>query len=318
LLLFFREFPAFFLSGLAKCQKNKFVEKILHLISGPTAVGKTSYALDYAESHNAEIVSCDASLVYRGMDIGTAKPSKEERARVPHHLIDICGVDEPFDIVAYDRAARIAVESIHQRGKSVVVTGGSCFYLKSFFAPVIDTIKVPDSVRSQVAALYDAEGLEGLLTALRRSSPEGFGNLDSLNPRRVVRALERCIASGKSLPELQADFAARPQPYADFSKRWILLERDVETLRERVTQRAEMMIADGLIAEVEQLREAGIERNPPAASAIGYAETLAFQRGEISREALPPAIIQNTLHLVKKQRTWFRTQFPEPDNLILL
>ena len=103
------------------------MEKILHLISGPTAVGKTSYALDYAESHNAEIVSCDASLVYRGMDIGTVKPSKEERARVPHHLIDICGVDEPFDIVAYDRAARIAVESIHQRGKSVVVTGGSCF-----------------------------------------------------------------------------------------------------------------------------------------------------------------------------------------------
>jgi tRNA dimethylallyltransferase len=294
------------------------VDKTLHLISGPTAVGKTAYALDYAESHNAEIVSCDASLVYRGMDIGTAKPTEYELARVPHHLIDICEVGEPFDIVAYDAAARGVIDSIHQRGHSVVVTGGSCFYLKSFFAPVIDTVTVPGTVREGVASLFESEGLAGLIEELGRRSPEGYGNLDTLNPRRVLRALERCIASGKSLPDLQADFAARPEPYADFSKHWILLERDAEELRQRVAQRAEAMLQDGLIEEVEQLQSAGIERNSPAASAIGYAETLAFLRGELSQEELLPEIIRNTLHLVKKQRKWFRTQLPEPDVLIQL
>lgn len=294
------------------------MDKTLHLISGPTAVGKTNYALDYAESHNAEIVSCDASLVYRGMDIGTAKPTVEELARVPHHLIDLCQVDEPFDIVAYVAAARTAVDSIHERGKSVVVTGGSCFYLKSFFASVIDTVAVSDSVRESVNALYESEGLQGLLDELERRSPEGTGQLDRQNPRRVLRALERCIASGKSLPELQADFAARPVPYAEFSKYWILLERDPEELRLRVAQRAELMLAGGLIEEVEQLQTAGIERNPSAASAIGYAETLSYLCGDLPQEDLLPAIIQNTMHLVKKQRTWFRTQLPEPDEKILL
>ncbi len=294
------------------------MDKTLHLISGPTAVGKTAYALDYAESQEAEIVSCDASLVYRGMDIGTAKPTPEERARVPHHLIDICAVDAPFDIVAYDAAARAAVDAIHRRGKSVVVTGGSCFYLKSFFAPVIDTVTVPDSVREEVASLHDSEGLEGLLAELRLRSPEGLGNLDTLNPRRVVRALERCLASGRSLPELQAEFAARPEPYAGFTKRWILLERDTEDLHARVARRAAAMLEEGLIEEVERLREAGIERNPPAAAAIGYAETLSCLRGDLDRAELLPKIIQNTLHLVKKQRTWFRTQFPEPDERVLL
>lgn len=292
------------------------VDKTLHIISGPTAVGKTAYALDYALAHNAEIVSCDASLVYRGMDIGTAKPTPEERERVPHHMIDLCNVDEPFDIVAYDAAARSVVESIHRRGKSVVVTGGSCFYLKSFFAPVIDTVVVPERVREWVDKLYKMEGLEGLLIRLKEVSPEGYGNLDTCNPRRVVRALERCLASGLSLPELQAEFAARPVPYNDYGRRWIRLDREKEDLQLRVSRRAEAMLASGLINEVKQLMGAGIERNASAASAIGYAETLAYLRGELPEGELLPGIIRNTMHLVKKQRTWFRTQFPEPDELI--
>ena len=178
------------------------MKPVLHIITGPTAVGKTDYALTYAEEHNAEIVSCDALLVYKGMDIGTAKPSPDDLARVPHHLIDVNAVNEPYDITVYVRDARAAVEEITARGKSVVLTGGSGFYLKSFFAPVVDDIEVFDSTREQVAELYAAEGLEGLLIALRKNSPQGFGKLDTLNPRRVQRALERCMASGKSLPEL--------------------------------------------------------------------------------------------------------------------
>lgn len=294
------------------------MKQTLHIITGPTAVGKTEYALSYAESHDAEIVSCDASLVYRGMDIGTAKPSAEELARVPHHLIDVNAVNEPYDIVAYVRDAEAAVADIFARGKSVVVTGGSGFYLKSFFAPVIDVVKVSDTVRAEVAALYSSEGLDGLLAELRRRSPQGLGNLDVQNPRRVLRALERCIASGKALPELQAEFAARPEPYGDCTKQYLLLERDKENLKQRVAHRAERMLQAGLIEEVETLLKQGIRGNLSAAAAIGYRETITFLDGQLKRAELLPAIVQNTLHLVKKQRTWFRTQIRPPDEVVTM
>lgn len=294
------------------------VKPVLHIISGPTAVGKTDYALKYAEQHNAEIVSCDALLVYKGMDIGTAKPSVEDLARVRHHLIDVQSVNKPHDITNYVQSAQAAAKDIVARGKSVVVTGGSGFYLKSFFAPVVDGIEVSEAIREKVAGLYADAGLQGLLAELRKHSKSGLGTLDILNPRRVQRALERCMASGKSLPELQAEFAAQPEPYAEFAKRYILLERDPEELRERVAQRVDQMIHNGLIEEVVRLRELGIEQNPCAASAIGYRESLAYLRGEIDRSELAPAIVQNTNHLVKKQRTWFRTQLRDPDERINL
>ena len=191
------------------------MKKSLHIITGPTAVGKSDFALSYAQKNGAEIVSCDASLVYRGMDIGTAKPSGEDRARVPHHLIDLHSVDQIYDIMSYVKDAQAAVADIFARGKSVVVTGGSGFYLKSFFAPVIDAVKVSDLVRAEVDKLYSITGLDGLLEELYRRSPQGVGNLDINNPRRVLRALERCIASGKALPVLQAEFAARSEPYIE-------------------------------------------------------------------------------------------------------
>lgn len=293
------------------------MSKTLHIISGPTAVGKTAFALGYAERENAEIVSCDASLFYRGMDIGTAKPTKEELARVPHHMIDICEVDESFDIVAFDAEARRVIGEIFERGKGVVITGGSGFYLKSFFAPVIDTVVVPADVRAAVVGLYEREGLEALLAELNRRSPDGVGNLDTQNPRRVLRALERCIASGRSLPVLQADFEALPEPYATFTKRLTLLERDPDELRKRIELRAKQMLEMGLVAEVAGLLERGIERNPSAAAAIGYRETIAFLAGKLPEAELLPAIIQNTMHLVKKQRTWFRTQIPEPTQRVV-
>jgi tRNA dimethylallyltransferase len=286
----------------------KLVTQTLHIITGTTAVGKTDYALAYAEAQDAEIVSCDASLVYCGMDIGTAKPTAAERARVPHHLIDLCEVSQPYDIVSYVAAARQAVDAIRSRGKSVVVTGGSGFYLKSFLAPVVDNLVVAPEIRETVADRFERDGLTGLVEALERLNPGGIENLDTKNPRRVMRALERCMASGQTLKELQAEFAARPEPYADFRKKVVLLEREKEELNERIRRRVEAMINEGLIEEVRQLRRRGIEENPSAASAIGYRETLAFLRGELDDDALVPAIVQNTIHLAKKQRTWFRTQ----------
>ncbi|MFO8026072.1 MAG: tRNA (adenosine(37)-N6)-dimethylallyltransferase MiaA [Opitutales bacterium] len=292
------------------------MSQTLHIITGTTAVGKTEYALSYAEHHNAEIVSCDASLVYRGMDIGTAKPPAAERARVPHHLIDICEVDEPYDIVTYVRDARRAIDAIRSRGKAVVVTGGSGFYLKSFLAPVVDTLVVPEAVRQEVADIYENEGLEALMRQLLRLNPDGVANLDTKNPRRVMRALERCMASGKTLQQLQAEFAARPEPYADFSKRIILLEREKEQLKQRIESRVGAMMRLGLVDEVRRLKLSGIEENPSAASAIGYRETLAFLDNRLDASDLVPTIIQNTVHLAKKQRTWFRTQIPGPSERV--
>ena len=289
------------------------VTETLHIITGTTAVGKTEFALSYAETRGAEIISCDASLVYEGMDIGTAKPTAAERERVPHHLIDICKVDQRYDISSYVAEARRAVDRIVSKGKAVVVTGGSGFYLKSFFAPVVDTLVVPQAVREEAETIYRENGLEGLLKVLFRLNPDGTGHLDRKNPRRVIRALERCLASGKTLRELQAEFAARPEPYSGFEKKLILLERDKDDLKQRIERRVESMLDRGLIEEVRRLKQGGIEENPSAASAIGYRETLAFLNGGLAGRELAPAIIKNTLHLAKKQRTWFRTQVPEPD-----
>lgn len=290
----------------------------LHIISGVTAVGKTNFALDYAEEQDAEIISCDASLIYRGMDIGTAKPTALELKRIPHHLINVNPVDQPFDITRYDQMAREAVEGILDRGKSVVVTGGSGFYLKSFFEPVVDSVKVSAEIRARSDALFAERGLKGLLEALDQSSPEGFGSLDILNPRRVQRALERCWASGKSLPHLQAEFARRPKPYASMQKTYILLERGLEAIHARLARRAEAMLDAGLIEEVTHLRTLGIEKNPNAANAIGYRESLACLRGDLEESDLLATIIKNTKALVKKQKTWFRTQLPEADRCLNL
>lgn len=294
------------------------MKKSLHIITGPTAVGKSDFALSYAQKNGAEIVSCDASLVYRGMNIGTAKPSEEDRARVPHHLIDLHPVDQIYDIMSYVKDAQAAVADIFARGKSVVVTGGSGFYLKSFFSPVIDAVKVSDLVRAEVDKLYRINGLDGLLEELHRRSPQGLGNLDINNPRRVLRALERCIASGKALSVLQAEFAARPEPYTECKKHYILLDRDRENLKKRVVHRADLMLKNGLIEEVEALLNEGIRENPSAASAIGYRETIAFLEGHIKHTDLLPAIVKNTRHLIKKQLTWFRTQIRPADEVVTM
>jgi tRNA dimethylallyltransferase len=286
-------------------------EKIIHVLTGPTAVGKTALSLAWAEAFGAEIVSCDSLLFYRGMDIGTAKPSAAEQSRVPHHLIDVCAVTERMDVTEYVRAARAAVEGIVARGRRVLVAGGSGFYLKAFFGPVADDVLVPAELRAEIAARLEREGLAALLAELRRLNPGGLGNLDTANPRRVVRALERCRASGKPLDVLAAEFARRPGAFADYRVKLVRLDRAPAELEARIEARVRAMIAEGLVDEVRRLRAAGLERNPSAAGAIGYRETLAFLQGRLSRENLVAEIARNTRGLVKKQRTWFRTQLPE-------
>jgi len=286
------------------------MERAIHVLTGCTAVGKTELALRWAETGGAEIVSCDSLLFYRGADLGTAKPTQAEQARVPHHLIDICDLTERMDVTQYVAKARTAIDEILRRGRRVLVTGGSGFYLKSFFAPVADEVAVPAELREGLRHRLAVEGLAALVAELRRLNPAGLGALDVQNPRRVLRALERCRASGRTLAALQADFDAQPAPFADCTVKLCELVREPADLDQRIAQRAAAMLAAGLVAEVRGLLAQGLKQNGSVAQAIGYRETIDFLEGRLPEPELAGTIERNTRALVKKQRTWFKTQLP--------
>jgi len=284
--------------------------RVLHVLTGCTAVGKTEWALRWAEANGAEIISCDSLLFYRGMDIGTAKPSAAELARVRHHLVDIRDVSEPMNAALYAPMALAAAEDIRSRGRAVLVVGGSGFYLRSFFAPVADEVHVPGEVRGRVAALLDTGGVAALVAELGRLNPGGLGGIDLANPRRVAGALGRCLASGRTLAELTADFARARAPFAGWEVRLARLDRPGPELEARIAARADSMVRAGLVDEVGRLLGAGLLQNPSAARAIGYRETVEALAGRAPMGGLSAAIASDTRALVKKQRTWFRTQLP--------
>jgi tRNA dimethylallyltransferase len=287
------------------------VVRVIHVLTGCTAVGKTELALRWAETHGAEIVSCDSLLFYRGMDIGTAKPTTAERARVPHHLIDICEAREQMNVTQYVTRARAAIADIWARKRTVLVAGGSGFYLKAFFAPVADDVDVPAALREELRARLEREGLEVLVAEVRRLNPAGLGGtLDVRNPRRVLRALERCRAAGRTLAELREDFVAQPAPFADCEVRLCEMVREKAELEQRIEARVAAMLRAGLVDEVRGLLARGLKGNPSAAKAIGYRETIDFLEGRLPEAELASVIAKNTRALVKKQRTWFKTQLP--------
>jgi tRNA dimethylallyltransferase len=284
--------------------------RTLQVLTGCTAVGKTEWALRWAEANSAEIISCDSLLFYRGMDIGTAKPTAAELARVRHHLIDIREVSEPMNAALYATMALAAAEDILGRGRQALVVGGSGFYLRSFFAPVSDGVGVPASVRAEVAALMEARGLPGLVAELHRLNPGGLGQIDTANPRRVSSALGRCLASGRTLAGLAEDFARAPLPFAGWNVRLVRIDRDPADVESRIAARVGAMLAAGLVEEVRRLVGRGLATNPSASRAIGYRETIDVIEGRAPESGLAAAIAKDTRALVKKQRTWFRTQLP--------
>ncbi len=286
------------------------VRRRLHVLTGCTAAGKTEWALRWAERHGAEIISCDSLLFYRGMDIGTAKPPPEALRRVRHHLIDIRNVSEPMNAAVYAPMARAAAEDIAERGRSVLVVGGSGFYLKSFFAPVADGVDVSPAIRDRIAATLEAEGLSNLVAELQRLNPGGLMGIDAANPRRVANALGRCLASGRTLAELAAAFSTAPAPFAGWEVRLARIDRPAAELEAQIDLRVDAMLGAGLIDEVGRMLAAGLRSNPSAARAIGYRETIAVIDGAAPRDGLAAAIAKDTRALVKKQRTWFRTQLP--------
>ena len=281
-------------------------------LCGPTAVGKSAIALELAERLSGEIISVDSMQVYRGLDIGTAKPSAAERARVPHHLIDVADLHETFDAARFAQLARQAAEEIRQRGRLPILCGGTGLYFKAFHEGVGSAPPADPQIR---AALEQIPLLE-LLRELEARDPAHYAVIDRQNPRRVVRALEVIRLTGKPFsqqrdawepkPSAAAGEPANAPPAAPF--RIIGIERNREELNHRIDARVEEMFAAGLVAETEALLPRGLAENRTASQAIGYRQVMEHLCGERGLPATVALVQQKTRQYAKRQMTWFRAQ----------
>ena len=290
---------------------------VIYLLAGVTASGKSEHALRWAQQMNGEILSCDSIAVYRGMDVGSAKPTSEDRSKVIHHGIDLVDASELFSVLDYSLYAREVIDSAIDEKKPILITGGSGFYLQSFLSPVVDRVEVSLEVRQEVEQVNERQGLQGMLTILKKLNPHGLGELDVLNPRRVMRGLERCLTSGKTLLELKKEFEEQEKPYAGFEKRVLWLDRGNEEIETRIAKRTEQMLKNGLLSEAEKLVSSGIYSNPSASNSIGYRECISCLKGEITEIDLAKEINNSTRRLVSKQRKWFRKHLGENSSFML-
>ena len=283
-----------------------FGEMSVVVISGPTCSGKTAFAIKTALETSAEIISCDSVQLYRGLDIGSAKPTAAERAQVRHHLIDVADVRDCFDVAGYVELAKAAFDDIRARGKNVVVVGGSGFYLKSWFCAVADKIEVPEDVRA-FAQEAESRGAEALAEELLKISPDARNLVDLHNPRRTRNALERCMATGKSVGELRAEFAKLPCPYGEFEKRFIILDRPDAEMLARISERTRAMVAAGLVEETRRLLAEGLDGNPSVRNSTGYKQAADYiKNGGCDTRKLAEEIDIQTMSLVRKQRKILR------------
>lgn len=268
-------------------------------IVGPTAVGKTQLALRLAERLPLEVVSADSRTVYRWMDIGTAKPSLEERARVPHHLIDVVDPDEPYTLAHYQRQARAAIERIKRRGRLPLLVGGAGLYVSA----VCDGLQLPDVppdelFRSEMYARAESDGWQSLQPDLQRVDPESAARIDPKNVRRVIRALEVFRATGRKFSEWQ-----RRAPADDCRLIGLRLER--QALYERIDRRIDSWVAEGFVDEVRGLLRRGYSPDLPSMSGLGYREMAQVVAGEISLDHGVELFKQATHQYAKRQMTWF-------------
>jgi len=284
-------------------------------IAGPTAIGKSEIALALAEQLGGEIISADSMQVYRGLDIGTAKPSSAERARVPHHLIDICELTEAFDAAQFIRLAQKAVEEIQARGRVPVFCGGTGLYFKAFLSGLGEA----PSANPELRAELEAASFEALLRELRERDPEAYEKIDKQNPRRVIRAVEVIRLTGKKFSEQRAewkvgssrcnDLGGRPQGPAQRAVPTIhCFTRQPADLHARINIRVDEMFSRGLVDETRELLKRGLEQNQTAMQAIGYRQVVEHLRGGCSLAETIEQVKIRTRQFAKRQLTWFRRQ----------
>jgi tRNA dimethylallyltransferase len=277
----------------------------LIVILGPTAVGKTETSITLAERLNAEIISADSRLFYRGMDIGTAKPSREERRRAPHHLIDVADPDQIWSLAKYLRAARETIDDIHARGKLPFLVGGTGQYIRA----MVEGWQVPEvnpdpRLRDRLEAWAEQIGPEGLHARLQALDPKAAAKIDPPNLRRTVRALEVILTTGQPFSRQKG---RKPPPYAILQ---IGLRRPREEIYERVDARIHKMLETGLIEETQALLDQGYSPELPPLSAIGYRQVIQYLNDEISLEDVITQMKRITRRFVRHQANWFSEDDP--------
>src|SRR5262245_5169769 len=278
------------------------------VLAGPTAVGKSAVAIALAAAIGGEIISVESMQVYRGLDIGTAKPSAAERSRLPHHLLDVADLSEEFDAAQFVRLAKLAVEGIRARGKRPIFCGGTGLYFKAFF----EGLGKAPSGNPELRRELEASPLEELLKELALADPETFQQIDRRNPRRVIRALEVCRTTGKRFSAQRAAWSARG---VDAESGWAEVRafgfaRANPVLRQRIEQRVDDMFARGLVTETEDLMRRGLEKNRTAMQALGYRQVAEHLRGKRSLSETISLVKTRTWQFARRQMTWFRHQMP--------
>jgi len=272
------------------------------VLVGPTASGKTTVSLELARLLDGEIVSADSRQVYRYLDIGTAKPTREERARIPHHFVDDRTPDQPFNAGEFGLLGRKVIRRLAGKGRLPIVVGGSGLYVRSLIDGFFDGPGADETYRRALERRLEREGTPGLLAELKAVDPDSAARIDPTKPRRIIRALEVFHLTGKPLSRLHRESS----PDIGFQPVQFGLEWDRRMLYGRVEQRCDGMLARGLLEEVDDLERRGYTDTLNSLNTVGYAEAFAYRRGEISSEEMVRLFKQNSRRYAKRQLTWFR------------
>lgn len=271
-------------------------------ILGPTAVGKTEIAIEVAQHLNAEIVSVDSRQIYREMDIGTAKPTREEQLAARHHLIDCVDIADSFSVAAYQSLADAAISNIHNRDKRVMLVGGSGLYFRAIVDGLFEGPSADAAIRKRLRQEAAHQGVEALHTRLRACDAASAAHIHPNNLVKVIRALEVYELTGTPISQLQQQWNNKPRyPFIAFG-----LSLPREQLYRRIEQRVDAMLADGLIEEVERLLARGYSRNSIALQSFGYKEFIVYLDGNCTLDEAIAQLKQNTRRFAKRQLTWFR------------
>ena len=276
--------------------KNK---KTLLTIVGPTAIGKTSLAIDLALHFGTEIISCDSRQFFKEMSIGTAVPSAEELAQVKHHFIQHKSIFEPYSVGDFERDAITLLTELFQRNDVVIMVGGSGLYADAVLYGLDDFPEVSTEIRNELNTHYQVQGIAYLQTKLKDLDPIQYERMDIQNPQRMLRALEVCIASGKPY----SSFLNKKKILRDFTNLTIGLTAEREVVYERINRRVELMLEDGLLIEAQRLFP---YKELNALQTVGYRELFDFFEGKISLDFAIEEIKKNTRRFAKRQYTWFR------------
>ena len=278
----------------------------LIIIAGPTGVGKTESSIALAQKVGGEIISADSMQVYRMMDIGSAKITKEEMCGVPHHLIDVLDPKEEFNVTVFQRLAKEAMEGIYERGHIPIICGGTGFYIQSVLFDVDFTENSPDKTyREMLQKKAETEGAESVFALLKEIDPESAEAIPMNNVKRVIRALEFYHDTGKKISVHNAEERAKESP---FDYRYFVLFRDRSVLYDRIDVRVDKMLEKGFLSEMKALYEYGVRPEMTSMQGLGYKQLLRYLMGNDTYEGAVEKTKMETRHFAKRQLTWFRRE----------